>query len=68
MCITPFHYLWKDSSVHEPQAWKRKESRNGSNRGPSAYERVTARPKRFTGRYKSIESTNNCVKQQNVMT
>ena len=42
--------VWAKSqdSVHKPQFWKRKESQNGSNRGPSAYK-PSALPLGHTG-------------------
>ena len=43
------------SSVHKPQFLKRKESRSGSNRGPSAYQH-RALPLGHTGSLMSVES------------
>ena len=52
-CVTHFNVsfvVWAKSqdSVHEPQFLKRKESRSGSNRGPSAYQ-PSALPLGHTG-------------------
>ena len=53
VCVSHFNVsliVWAKSqdSVHEPQLLKTKESRSGSNRGPSAYQ-PTALPLGHTG-------------------
>ena len=52
-CVSHFNVSWivwakSEDSVHKPQLLKRKESRSGSNRGPSAYQ-PSALPLGHTG-------------------
>ena len=57
--------VWAKSqdSMHKPQFLKTKESRNGSNRGPSAYQ-PSALPLGHTGSQKEEEED----QQQNIAT
>ena len=47
-------------SVHKPQFLKRKESRTGSNRGPSAYQRVRKTKQEVTENYTETDARQAC--------